>query len=463
LRRCEYDICIAGGGPAGIAAAIKLFQLGYQVLLIAPGNRPVRPDLQSLSPGILELTTVIGFNTSRIHRCMTPIRHTTRLWSDSIEEASHPSGFLVQRVLFDEVLLANAKQIGVRVLRASVISCHFMEGHWELKIIHEGCYKAINSKFLVDATGKKSVIHGIKKRMPARTMAVTGSWKNTSFLNAASQLEATPDCWLWGAKLINDEFQATVFTDASAVASRSELDRWYIAAIKKSKLFSLCLEGMLTGKLSAIDITPYYDEKPVDRHFIKVGESGIGFDPQSSQGVQHALASGLQGAIVVNSILSGLSDPDAAIEFFTGRQQVWMRSHRFLASGGYASSMYSNKGSFWRNRIMDGPIIPKSNSYDFSHWDPELPVRLSADVLIKPTACIEKDQIVSKPALCHPGLDESMVYWNNQEMGTLIKTLHSQVTVSELLRAWSCFMSQSSALLLFHMLRRSGVLEGAAC
>ena len=458
----HYDICVAGGGPAGITAALKLHRLGYDVLLITGGSKPNRPEIQSISPGVLTMIKSAGLNLELIQGSLTPL-HTSRvLWTEIEEEESDPAGFLVHRQEFDHSLLFNAKQSGLRVLQpASLVSTRHTSDGWELKLNQEGKYSTVKTNFLVDATGKKSILHAVKKRVMASTIAITGFWENTDYPQSFTQLESVSNLWLWGARMRDGIFQATVFIDPSAIPGRSRLTDRYINAIEMTQTFNDCLNGTLTGKLSAVDVTPYYHENPAGRNFIRVGEACMGLDPFSSQGVQTAMANALQGAIVAHTILSHPTRTDLALEFYQSRQQESIQQHLRTLSKIYSTARCWRDQPFWKNRSPLGRTALRQLVPSISNWSPATLVRISRDAIFKPVACVEKDLITSKMAILHPGLDGPLVYWNNLEIGNLLEYINISKTFSDLIQYWSRIMPIEIATQLLYRLKRAGVLEVA--
>jgi len=462
LNSTHYDICVAGGGPAGITTAVKLHRLGYDVLLITSGNPPNSPEIQSIGPGVLTMVKSAGLNLEMFQTCLTPLHTSRALWTEIEEVEPDPAGFLVHRHEFDHALLLNAKQSGLRVMQpASLVSTRYNGEGWELKLNQGGKYSTIKTNFLVDATGKKSILHAVKKRVMAPTIAITGFWVNTAYPQSFTQLESVSNLWLWGARMRDGLFQATVFIDPSAIPGRSRLADRYISAIEMTQTFNDCLNGTLTGQLSAMDVTPYYLEKPVGRNFIRVGEASMGLDPLSSQGVEMAMANALQGAVVANTILSHPSRMDLAGEFYQSRQQETMQQHLRTLAKIYSAARCWRDHPFWKNRIPGGRAALRQMAPSFANWSPATLVRISRDAIFKPVACLEKDLITSKMAILHPGLDGPLVYWNNLEIGNLLEYINISKTFSDLIQYWSRIMPIEIATQLLYRLKRAGVLEVA--
>jgi flavin-dependent dehydrogenase len=449
-----------GGGPAGITAAVKLQKLGFNTLLIDSGNQPSRPDVQSVSPAVITLLTSIGLNTEQIQRCLSPIQIARKLWTGEFEEIKEPSGFLVHRHLFDTELLIAAKRLHVQVMQpASVMSCRYMHHYWELHVNQAGKYSILKTKFLVDASGKKSVLHGSKIRMGSQTVAITGSWENQHFPKKSTWLESTAANWLWGARISDGHFHVTVFTDPWAVGGRSRLMKQYISAIEMTILFRDCLQGSVPKKLTVADVTPYYYQHSADRNFIKIGEAGTGLDPLSSQGIQSAIAGAIQAAIVVNTLLSKTDLINIALDFYSSRQQESIRNHLLNLSKSYASAECWQDQLFWKKRTINKNDSIRNLPVDARPWNPEMMIKISPELILKSVACIEGDLITSKMGLIHPGLERPMVYWQNLEMKNLIETVPGSIAISDLIRKWSGIMPPPNAVKLVYLLRQAGVLD----
>jgi flavin-dependent dehydrogenase len=436
--------------------------MGYRVGLIVPGIQPNRPDLQSVSPGVLTLVSAIGLNTQMIRQSLTPIQCARKCWDGIEEEHLHPPGFLVYRHIFDNALLTAAKQLGVSEIRsASLTGWSFVNEKWELQVSQGGTSSKLIAKFLVDATGKKSVFRGKKIRVSTQTLAITGLWKNTSCPSASTQLESTATHWLWGSKLSGDLFHVTVFTDPSSISGKSRLTEEYVKAIKETILFRSCLRGALTSVLAVVDVTPYYYENPVGRNFIKVGEAVLGMDPQSSQGVQSVMANAIQGAIAVNSVLTHPFRLNMVRDFYSSRLQESMQNHLAMISKNYALATCWQHEPFWKNRTIYPNDLRPFLKTEPGTWDQTTLIKASDAITLKLVGCIEGDFITQKLALVHPGIPNPMVYWQNIEIAKVIETLNGGQTVAGLMNSWSRVMPPASALELLHILKGAGVLHAA--
>jgi flavin-dependent dehydrogenase len=457
-----HELIVAGGGPAGISAAVKLHRLGFDVLLITAGASSNTPELQSLSPGLLTLAGAIGFDPERIYKRLMPVFKSRRLWSSVVEEGDFGSGFLTHRPCFENELLMMAEELGVKLMKATkIIDCQRLGDQWELKINQKGSYGTLKAKFLVDATGKKSIIRGKKNRVATSTLAITGCWKNTACPKASTQLESASNCWLWGARSQDDLFYGTLFLDPVEISGRTKIREQYIHALKKTKLFKDCLAGSLVTKITAVDVTPYYYEIPAGYDFIKLGESNVGFDPISSQGVQHAISNAIQAAIVVNTLYTDSSNAETALEFYVSCQQQSIQRHLVNTANSYLSASHWQDRPFWKNRIKETLPAPHVLSSESGHWDPDTVIQVSSDTEFKSVACISGDLVIRKTGIVHPDLDEPIVYYSNFDAAKMVESIRGKLSVSGIINNWAELMSRENAAQLLNKFKQLGILEAA--
>ena len=86
--------------------------------------------------------------------------------------------------------------------------------------------------------------------------------------------------------------------------------------------------------IAICDASAFVDEDPFSEHEIKVGDAAIALDPLSSQGVQAALRSAVQGGAVVHTLLSG-GDVGAALEFYRNAVTELAAHHQTIAAKYY--------------------------------------------------------------------------------------------------------------------------------
>lgn len=297
-------------------------------------------------------------------------------------------------------------------------------------------------------------------------VALYGYWRNTNIDASAIMVEAGLEEWFWGASLPDGSFNAMVFTDphrCRRVARRGRrLESLYRSLLAGSSLLHDCLTGTLMSKVIACDASSYVAEHPIDEHSIKVGESSFSMDPLSSQGVQAAITSGLQGSIAVNTILTSAENSTAAINFYRDRQRESVALHRNLSAQYYSESRFSNAGAaFWQKRsAAESKSLPVDSERGPILFD-DLHLNLSDAARLVTTPCITGNIITNMPALTHPKLERPVAYLKNIEASLLLDSIPQGGTVSDITKAWSGYFSRRDSVETLSWLYRMGVLVPA--
>jgi hypothetical protein len=458
----EKTICILGAGPAGIVTALKLKQLGYDQIVLECKKSTGVVRAESLSPGVFSLLETVGIDLHEFSETCSPITRSFKFWNEEMIESVNPPGFLTDRGQFDSLLRDIAIKRGISLLPDSkVISLKETNEGWKICFRHDGKYQILKAGFLVYASGKKSIMRGVKKRLVASTLAISGCWDNAGFEKNSTILESGRNYWIWGATLPGGVFHATLFIDPelSRIPGGDGLARLYKYYLGRTQLFKCCLEGKLQGNLIANDVTPFYYEKPAGHNYIKVGESSAGFDPVSSQGIQSSMTGAIQAAIVINTMLTDPNNALLAIEFYQERQQEQIRLHIEKISAVYAAAYPGKDYPFWTKRIMKprrSESVPTTE-----YWTPSQRIEFSPEAGLMPTGCIVGNQVSIRPGLIHPLLKRPIVFWENMEIDSVLGNLHGRYELSEWIGRWSEKINPLAAVRLFDQLKNMGVLVAA--
>ncbi len=149
----ELDICIVGGGLAGLIAAIHLRKKNYNVIVIEKNEYPkhkvcgeyisneVLPYLQSLN---LDIATL---NPAKIEKL------SFSLVSGISTSTTLPlGGFGVSRYNLDHYLYSEATKIGCKIIQETVLDINFLDNQFTVST-NKNDY---NSKIILGSFGKRS-------------------------------------------------------------------------------------------------------------------------------------------------------------------------------------------------------------------------------------------------------------------------------------------------------------------
>ena len=118
------DVAVIGGGPAGSAAAAMLARQGWRVVLLERDRFPREHVGESLLPASVPILEELGALDAVRDAGFLPKYGATMVWGRDPEPWSwffretsqrYPSSFQVWRPKFDQILLDNARALGVDV------------------------------------------------------------------------------------------------------------------------------------------------------------------------------------------------------------------------------------------------------------------------------------------------------------------------------------------------------------
>jgi flavin-dependent dehydrogenase len=455
----ESEIVVIGGGPSGSTVGRRLACLGHEVRLIERQRFPRLHVGESLNPAILPLLDTLGVR-DRIEnaRFLRPQRAIVR-WGGETTYVTWPSGepgFQVDRGAFDLLLLEMALEAGVKVSQPVQALRPVRDGEagWIIPFKQAGRLGYGKARFLVDASGKQSVLSPKRKRTSPPTIALYGYWRETNLEGVETRIEACRENWFWGAPLPDGLLNATVFLDPTlfTIPKWNSLESFYRGLLSDSILLRECLNGKLASEVAACNASSSHDPAPIGESFIKVGEASFAIDPLSSQGVHSAMLSALQASIVCHTILTSASRKHAAIEFYRTRQIETVDRHQQFAARHYGEHQSFSEQEFWVRRAPTAdaslPRVPRALSIHAP--DAGCPIQVSKDVAIVEIAVIDGNTIELRPAVNHPGLERPVAFLNNIQVAPLLASIVSGQTLEYTLANWSCTVSRATGLQLLH-------------
>lgn len=471
----EAEVCVVGGGPAGSVVARRLARLGHQVCLIERRAFP-RPHVgESLPPGILPLLEVAEVR-ERVERAgfLRP-NHALIQWSEGRprERSFGPlQGFQVDRGRFDQLLLQAAADAGVRVLQPASAKRPTREasGRWRIPLRGPGGPLSLRAKFLVDASGRNMTLRGDRPRTAPGTLALYSYWKHVPWSGCETRVEAGPRAWYWGAPLPDGTFNVMVFLTPEELRrhSRADLDAVYREHLSRSNLLSVCLRGTALHRARACDAGCRAAVDMIGPDWIRVGEAAFTIDPLSSQGVQTAIKSALQGAVAVHTLLIAPEHRPAALQFFQHRQTEAVERHREFSRQMFAELESRFQDGFWQNAAGHSPspaeqpaprrLPPKTSLGSLS---PSRSLRLVEEAGLRPTPVMEGNLIRERPALWHASLRRPVAYLEGVAADRLLRPLKTQAMCTDVLADWSELVPAETGWKILTWMWRHGLVVAA--
>jgi flavin-dependent dehydrogenase len=292
----DTDVLIAGGGPAGAAAAITCALGGVRVLLCerdaSAGERPG----ETLHPGVEPLLAQLGV-ADRL-AAVTGARHsgTWIEWGSArrfepfgADERGAWRGYQVWRADFDAMLFERARELGADVRRPCAATGVLDDGRIQTT---DGIVAA---RVKVDATGRARWLGralGIaaearSARLFARYGYVEGECPSR---DDAPALVADAEGWTWAACVRPRLYQWTRVTFNGERTAADWLPDEFAGMTRR-------------GPARGADVTWRIAERVADADWFMVGDAAAILDPASSHGVLKALMSGMMAGHLITAIV----------------------------------------------------------------------------------------------------------------------------------------------------------------
>jgi len=464
------DVFIVGGGPAGAAIALRLVSYGFNVCIAEQQPFPRRHIGESLPPTILTVIDQLNLR-DRIEAAgfLRPYGAIVK-WgagAPAYRPMFDTAGLQVDRGAFDSILLEGARAAGARLFQPATVGeiARRPAGGWVATVQSGQCSLHIACRLIVIAGGRRAPLPARRQRVSKPTLALHGYLRNSSLLTPESRIEANDEGWLWAAPLPDRTVSVAVFLDPGnrrLSRRRGDLASPFKELLRKSLLLRNCAQDELIAPVQACDASRSLASPTVGDDFIRVGDASFSIDPLSSQGVLHAVVSGIQGAAVVNTLLRRPSDGEAAKAFCMARQREAIDRDLVIGSAHYCTQAAVTPTRFW---------IARSEHPDASKAAPqrerpgelteETALQLARDISLQPWPVLADDFIKCEMALCHSDLDRPMAFIRNVPISKLLGAVHPGATSKDVLRRWRLYLPEQDAHALLSFLWARTIVKPA--
>ena len=474
------DVAIIGAGPAGVVAALRLQQLGYQVLLLERSQFP-RPQIgEAFTPGIKNILDLLDAHEVLANVAQLAHLPTQIYWQQRTPELlpANP-GSMIDRAAFDTAMLALAHNRGVQVRHPAHID-HIRgdAGDWRIQFTDAQGEQYAIANFLLDAQGR----HGNASTRLACAPALMGIWAEIDPANlpaaigSSTLVEACAQGWLWGNRLPNQTLRLLLCCDPHQLEHKAEA--FLRNQCRTSQLFAPLADVPFTSRIHASAATPYIDSASYQTHRFKLGDAAFALDPVSSSGVEKAMRFSINVTIALHTLLQDPYKSSGAMvqEFYEQRLVETCARHALWTRRHYRQAWCAHL-PFWQNQTNEYPLgtdalaislqqeITRLQNYRppvtnaRAMLSPQHRLRFHPELKVVQSLCVIDNKVHRHAAFMHPDLERPLAFLDGEEVVKKLNFMASQPTLANALDLLGLDMSAQKAQRLLGWFWQHGLLQ----
>ena len=342
----QYDVIIAGSGPAGSTASTLLAQRGHRVLMIDRDQHPrfhIGESLLPMGEPVLKRLGIKWPENEFLPKNGAEFIDEKTAKKIRFPLASEYQPHQVERAKFDLMMLENAQSKGVEVHQGEAIKGIEIAETVVSVSTSNSKYKA---RYLIDASGRSAImgrrLKSIKRLNNLGRFALYAHYKNAKSVSAKA-LQASGDIkvlivdigWIWIIPLVNNRLSIGLVVKHSA-ETNDKTDALFARYIKASPILTdLLNKAEQENPVHAEAEFSYSNKTRFGERFACCGDASGFLDPVFSSGVFMAITSAERVADTLSLALTQDREADPLLqakndsEYLTGFNSMLLFVERF--------------------------------------------------------------------------------------------------------------------------------------
>jgi flavin-dependent dehydrogenase len=417
----QYDVVIAGGGPAGstVASLVRKYSPHLRVLLLEKAHFPRHHVGESLLAGATPVLRDMGAYDRINSYGFIEKSGATYVWGRQrdpwgfdFDRAVKPlldtgaalpefyvKGWQVRRAEYDHQLLLHAADMGTEVREGARVLrvCREQAGDrvTGVEFRDDAGTHEIKCMWFMDCTGQDALLgHEMKLREffpQMNNVALFGYWRDFQWQEVYLGhrhftrifLATSPNGWFWCIPASAEVMSVGLVTNRESVkAFAGTPEDLYLSEIRACREIAMILHGATMTRLSAdqkrdvvtVRDWSYESRQIAGNGWAMCGDAAGFVDPILSSGVMIAHELGQKAAYVINSAFRAMDDAEIrrCWQFYEQTYRTFLRAYREMAEFWYSNNFLMD-GWWWQaQRTVNG-----QNAAD-GRQDPQTFMRLAS-------------------------------------------------------------------------------------